>query len=107
MTTLGSWELQRDVEEVLSRSAEDAQAGITTYHPWLPAWYGSNAGSGSGGYQGIAPGLMSSSAIPNFGGMMAALSSIGNSPCSSGSGGSGGFSGGGSGGGGGGAGGGY
>jgi uncharacterized membrane protein YgcG len=101
--------LQRDVEEVLGRSAEDAQAGITSYNPWLPAWYGSNLGSGSSGPGGFAPGLFSSSAIPNFGGMMAALSSIGNSPSSSGSsgGGSGGFSGGGSGGGGGGSGGGY
>jgi hypothetical protein len=99
--------LQRDVEEVLGRSAEDAQAGVTTYHPYLPAWYGGGLSSGLGGRGGFAPGLMSSSAIPNFGGMMAALTSIGNSPSSSGSGGSGGFSGGGSGGGGGGAGGGY
>lgn len=99
--------LQRDVEEVLGRSAEDAQAGVSTYHPYLPAWYGGGLTSGQGGQGGFAPGLMSSSAIPNFGGMMAALSSIGNSPSSSGSGGSGGFSGGGSGGGGGGAGGGY
>lgn len=100
--------LQRDVEEVLARSAEDAQAGVTTYNPWLPAWYGAGLGSsGSPGPSGFAPGLFSSSAIPNFGGMMAALGSIGNSPSSSGSGGSGGFSGGGSGGGGGGAGGGY
>ncbi|MDL2335241.1 MAG: DUF2207 domain-containing protein [Chloroflexota bacterium] len=101
--------LQHDVEAVLGRSAEDEQAGVSTYHPWLPAWYASGLGSGgSAGPGGIAPGLFSSSAIPNFGGMMAALSSIGNSPSSSGSGGgSGGFSGGSSGGGGGGAGGGY
>ena len=100
--------LQRDVEEVLARSAEDAQAGVTTYNPWLPAWYGAGLGSsGAPGPSGFAPGLFSSSAIPNFGGMMAALGSIGNSPSSSGSGGSGGFSGGSSGGGGGGAGGGY
>jgi uncharacterized membrane protein YgcG len=95
--------LQHDVEEVLARSAEDAQQGVTTYHPWLPVWYGGGLTSGQGGYSGIAPGLMSGSAIPDFGGMMSALSSIGNSPSSSGSGGgSGGFSGGGSGGGGGG-----
>jgi len=96
--------LQQDVETVLGRSAEDAQAGVTTYHPWLPLWYGGGLSSGGqGGYSGIAPGLMSGSAIPDFGGMMAALSSIGNSPSSSGSGsGSGGFGGGGSGGGGGG-----
>jgi hypothetical protein len=54
----------------------------------------------------VAPGLFSSSAIPDFNGMMNVLGTIGNSPSSSG-GGSGGFSGGGSGGGGGGAGGGY
>ena len=70
---------------------------------YLPVWYGSggnDAGwNSSGGSSGWAPGLMSGSAIPNFGGMMAALSTIGNSPSSSGSGG--GYGGGGSGGGGG------
>ena len=104
-TALG---LQTDIEQVLSRSAEDVQAGVTTYHPWFPIWYGSGANSGmSSGPAGIAPGLFSSSGIPDFGGMMSALGSIGNAPSSSGSGGSGGFSGGGGGGGGGGAGGGY
>ena len=99
--------LQEDVERVIERSAEDASAGVTTYNPWIPAWYGSHATSGgSSGYRGVAPGLFSSSAIPSFGGMMAALGTIGNSPSSSG-GGSGGFGGGGGGGGGGGAGGGY
>jgi uncharacterized membrane protein len=105
-TALG---LQSDIEQVLERSADDASAGVTTYNPWLPVWYGtSNSSIGGGGSLGVAPGLFSSSgAIPDFGGMMSALGSIGNSPSSSGSGGSGGFSGGGSGGGGGGAGGGY
>ncbi len=98
--------LQREVEEVIQRSAEDARAGVTSYNPWLPLWYGSGASSGGGQPGGIAPGLFSASAIPDFGGMMSALGSIGNSPSSSGSG-SGGFSGGGSGGGGGGSGGGY
>jgi uncharacterized membrane protein YgcG len=98
--------LQEDVERVLERSAEDARSGVTAYNPWMPAWYGSHStSSGSSGYRGVAPGLFSSSAIPNFGGMMATLGSIGNSPSSSG--GSGGFGGGGGGGGGGGAGGGY
>jgi len=55
--------------------------------------------------RGVAPGVMSSSPIPNLGGMFAALGTIGNTPSSSGSGG--GFSGGSSGGGGGGAGGGF
>ncbi|MEO6349184.1 MAG: TPM domain-containing protein [Candidatus Limnocylindrales bacterium] len=99
-TALG---LQKDVEDVLARSAEDAQAGVMTYNPWLPLWWASSTTSAgpSGGSYGIAPGLFSGSAIPDFGGMMSALGSIGNSPSSSGSG-SGGFSGGGSGGGGGG-----
>ena len=35
-TALG---LHREVEEVLGRSAEDAARGVTTYNPWLPAWY--------------------------------------------------------------------
>jgi uncharacterized membrane protein YgcG len=106
-TALG---LQKNVEDVLARSAEDAQAGVTAYNPWLPIWYASSTSSAGpgGGQYGIAPGLFSGSAIPDFGGMMSALGSIGNSPSSSGSGGgSGGFSGGGGGGGGGGAGGGY
>ena len=99
--------LQDEVEGVLERSAEDLSSGRGS-GAYLPMWYwsGSSGGwgeSGSGG--GWAPGMMSSSPIPNFGGMMAALGTIGNSPSSSGSGG--GFSGGGSGGGGGGAGGGF
>ena len=93
--------LQAEVEEVIERSARDAQAGDLTHGPWLPAWYGSHASSsGGGGWSGVAPGLFSASAIPSFGGMMAALGTVGNAPSSSGS--SGGFSGGGSGGGGGG-----
>ncbi len=105
-TALG---LNREVEEVLSRSAEDASHGVTTYNPWLPVWYASSAtyGSPNAGYGGMAPGLFSSGALPDFNGMMNVLGTIGNSPSSSGSGGSGGFSGGSSGGGGGGAGGGY
>ncbi len=98
--------LQSEVEQVLERTAQDVQAG-TARGAYLPLWYASGdaGGSGSGGSWGVAPGLMSSSPIPNFGGMMAALGTIGNSPSSSGSGG--GFGGGGSGGGGGGAGGGF
>jgi hypothetical protein len=105
-TALG---LHREVEEVLGRSAEDAQHGVTTYNPWLPAWYASSSSYGgqNAGFAGIAPGLMSSGALPDFNGMMNVLGTIGNSPSSSGSGGSGGFGGGSSGGGGGGAGGGY
>jgi uncharacterized membrane protein YgcG len=102
--------LQAEVEQVLERTADDLQQG-RAQGGYLPIWYGSGSsgfGSGSqGGPGGFAPGLMSSSPIPNFGGMMAALGTIGNSPSSSGSGGGGGFGGGGSGGGGGGAGGGF
>jgi hypothetical protein len=101
--------LQGQVEEVLKRSAEDLSTGRAS-SGYMPMWYWS-AGGGWGdrgvGGGGWAPGMMSSSPIPNFGGMMAALGTIGNSPSSSGSGGGGGFSGGGSGGGGGGAGGGF
>jgi uncharacterized membrane protein YgcG len=103
--------LQDEVQRVLERTAEDArERGSSGY---MPLWYGPHGGtywSGDrGGGGGIAPGLMSSSPIPNFGGMMAALGTIGNSPASSGSGssGGGGFSGGSSGGGGGGSGGGF
>jgi hypothetical protein len=98
--------LQGDVERVLARSMEDVQAGIATSGTYLPVWYhGGGDGAGGGGGFGGGGGLFSSSALPNFGGMMAAVGTIGNSPSSSGSGG--GFGGGGSGGGGGGAGGGF
>ncbi|CAN5820908.1 hypothetical protein BH24CHL6_BH24CHL6_02040 [soil metagenome] len=102
--------LQQEVEDVLERSVEDAQAGISEHNPWAPAWYGrspaSAGASALGGDRGLAPGLFSGSSVPNFGSMMAALGSIGASTTSSSSG-SGGFSGGSSGGGGGGAGGGF
>jgi uncharacterized membrane protein YgcG len=101
--------LQSEVEQVLERTAEDVKSGVAPFG-YFPAWYGSSGSDGGsgGGPGGWAPGLMSSSPIPNFGGMMAALGTIGNSPASSGSGGGGGgFGGGGSGGGGGGAGGGF
>ena len=79
----------------------------TTY---FPTWYRTSDGqsfasTGSGGSGGS---IFSGSAIPNLGGMMSALGTIGNAPASSGgSSGGGGFSGGSSGGGGGGAGGGF
>ena len=102
--------LQDEVEAVLERTADDLQAGRSRRR--LPARLvrqqlgrRRRRRRRRGGW---APGLMSSSPIPNFGGMMAALGTIGNSPSSSGSGGGGGgFSGGGSGGGGGGSGGGF
>ncbi len=104
--------LHDEIEEVLARSMEDIEAGKALGSTYMPIWYygvGGHGGVGGGG--GIAPGLFSGGALPDFGGMMSALGTIGNSPVSSGSGGggggSGGFSGGGGGGGGGGAGGGF
>jgi uncharacterized membrane protein YgcG len=101
--------LAAEVEKVLERSVDDLREGVTATNVWLPLWYHSSAqGAGwGGGAGGVAPGLMAGSAVPDFGGMMASLGTIGNSPSSSGSGGGGGFGGGGSGGGGGGAGGGF
>ena len=105
-TALG---LQSEIEGVLSRSMEDVQAQRTTggIVPYFPFWYQTSSGtpfmgSGAGGSGGS---LFSDSAIPDVGGMMSALGTIGNSPPSSSGGG--GFGGGGSGGGGGGAGGGF
>jgi len=89
--------LHRDIERVLERTAEDDRKGVAT-NAWYPAWYASGVGGGGGGGGGSGGGeLMAGSAIPSFGGMFAALGTIGNSPSSSG----GGFGGGGSGGGGG------
>ncbi|HEY7132145.1 MAG TPA: TPM domain-containing protein [Candidatus Limnocylindrales bacterium] len=112
-TALG---LHDEIESVLDRSLEDEREGRVAHGAvWVPTWYGSGSSgsafaSGSdfaGAGQGSGS-VFSSSAVPNLGGMMAALGSIGNSPASSGSGGGGGgFGGGGSGGGGGGSGGGF
>jgi hypothetical protein len=110
-TALG---LEKRIEDVLSRSLDDVREGrASSGSTYFPVWYAAGAGGGGdGGSEGIGGGgggLFSSSAVPDFGGMMSALGTIGNSPASSGSGGSGGggFSGGGSGGGGGGSGGGF
>jgi hypothetical protein len=96
--------LQDEVEAVLERTIDDVKDGALPASTYVPGWYSSGGTGGAGGPSG-GGGLFSSSSIPNFGGMMAALGTIGNSPSSSGSGG--GFGGGGSGGGGGGAGGGF
>ncbi len=105
-TALG---LQDEIEAVLSRSLEDVRDGRTSgYAPYFPAWYQGSSGApltaatatGSGGS------LFSNSGVPDIGGMMSALGTIGNSPSSSGGSG-GGFGGGSSGGGGGGSGGGF
>lgn len=100
-TALG---LEKEIEDVLERSVDDIKDGrAVAGSVYAPAWYGAG-GSGGWGSDG-GGGLFSSSAVPDFGGMMSALGTIGNSPASSGSGG--GFGGGGSGGGGGGSGGGF
>jgi uncharacterized membrane protein YgcG len=104
--------LHHEVEDVLERSVELARENeqVGGRAPWVPAWYVPGTGSGSSGvHAGSSGGMFSSSTIPNFGAMTAALSTIGvAASSSSGSGGSsGGFSGGSSGGGGGGAGGGF
>jgi hypothetical protein len=94
--------LQEQAEAVLERSADDLRAGTATPSMlWFPAWYGAS-GSFSGG-TGAGGSVFSGSAIPDFGGMMGVLGSVGNSPSSSGGsgggfGGGGGFSGGSSGG---------
>jgi uncharacterized membrane protein YgcG len=109
-TALG---LHGEIDDVLGRSLEDQREGrVPAGGVWLPSWYGTTAGGAAGfaggGFAGAGAGgggLFSSSAVPNIGGMIATLGTIGNSPPSSGSGG--GFGGGGSGGGGGGSGGGF
>lgn len=104
-TALG---LQDEIEQVLARSLEDVVRGETGGSmPYFPAWYVGSSGAPMTGAGGSGGGLFSNSGVPDLGGMMSALGTIGNSPSSSGSGGGGGFSGGSSGGGGGGSGGGF
>jgi uncharacterized membrane protein YgcG len=105
-TALG---LQGEIEAVLQRSLEDVREepsrAASTY---FPAWYTTSSGTSfaSGVAAGSGGSIFSGSAVPDLGGMMSSLGTIGNSPASSGGSG-GGFGGGGSGGGGGGAGGGF
>jgi len=104
-TALG---LQSEIEGVLSRSLEDVKEGRTSgVIPYFPVWYQTSGGTPfmSSAAGGSGSSLFSDSGIPDVGGMMSALGTIGNSPASSGGGG--GFGGGGSGGAGGGAGGGF
>ena len=103
-TALG---LQDEIEKVLERSLEDVKDGrAAPTGTYFPAWYGGSGGQGFANTGG-GGGIFSGSGVPNLGGMMAALGTIGNAPSSSGNSGGGGFSGGGGGGGGGGAGGGF
>lgn len=104
-TALG---LQDDIEAVLGRSIDDLKDGRAATSTYFPAWYTTSSGAQFSTTEIASSGgsLFSDSGVPDVGGMMSALGTIGNSPSSSGSGG-GGFSGGSSGGGGGGAGGGF
>ena len=105
-TALG---LQGDIEDVLKRSLEDVESGrAVATSTYFPGWYTNSEGSSfaSAATAGSGGSIFSGSAMPDLGGMMSALGTIGNSPSSSGGGG-GGFGGGSSGGGGGGAGGGF
>jgi len=105
-TALG---LQGEIEAVLQRSLADVRETPTlASSTYFPAWYTTSSGSsfGSGLAAGSGGSIFSGSAVPDLGGMMSSLGTIGNAPASSGGSG-GGFGGGGSGGGGGGAGGGF
>ena len=85
-TALG---LQSRIEDVLQRSLEDVkQDGTNASAIWFPAWYQSSSGAGfanAAGATGSGGSLFSGSGIPDIGGMMGALGTIGNSPASSGS----------------------
>ena len=99
-------DLNSEVQTVLGRTVADVQQGAAPAGTYFPVWYGT--GAGVGGFPAgstTAGSLFSSGGIPDVGGMMSALGTIGSSPSSSGGGG--GFGGGGSGGAGGGAGGGF
>ena len=81
-TALG---LQEEIEKVLERSLDDVKDGrATSTGTYFPAWYGGSGGQGFANTGG-GGGIFSSSGIPNIGGMMAALGTIGNSPAASGS----------------------
>ncbi|MBM4408348.1 MAG: DUF2207 domain-containing protein [Chloroflexi bacterium] len=93
--------LQPEIEAVLGRSLEDLEAGrASPASTYLPGWYYSNGAlaiSGAAGGAGPAPsggigspvaGLLSSSALPAFGGMFAALGTIGDTLVTTSSGGS-------------------
>jgi hypothetical protein len=88
--------LHDEVSQVLTREMADptTQATLAGSGAYYPVWFGS-----SGGVGGDGGSLFSGSGIPDVGGMMGALGSMGSSPPSSSSGG--GFGGGGGGGGGG------
>ena len=89
-TALG---LQHEIEGVLSRSMEDVSRGaVAASSTYFPTWYRGSDGSSfaSAAASGSGGSIFSGSAVPDLGGMMSALGTIGNSPSSSGSGGGGG-----------------
>ena len=84
-TALG---LQDELDALLARAVEDVNSGAAPAgSTYLPVWYATSAaassgGSGSGSTGGLTSpvsGLMSASAIPNFGAMFAVLGTIGDS----------------------------
>ena len=84
-TALG---LQGEIEGVLGRSLEDVKEGRTTSGalPYFPAWYQTSSGTpfvGGADAGGSGGSIFSDSGIPDVGGMMSALGTIGNSPSSS------------------------
>jgi hypothetical protein len=83
--------LHREVGEVLARELADprARAASQTSGAYYPMWLGSSADAGGGSGSGS---LFSGSGIPDIGGMLGTLGSVGSAPSSS----SGGFGGGGS-----------
>jgi uncharacterized membrane protein YgcG len=107
-TALG---LQGEIERVLARSLNDVREQPSMASMvYLPAWYQTSDGTSfaAGAAAGSGGSIFSGSPVPDIGGMMSSLGTIGNAPSSSGGGGGGGgFGGGSSGGGGGGAGGGF
>jgi hypothetical protein len=102
-TALG---LQDDIEAVLDRSLQDIRGGGTMpmgVTPYFPAWWQTSSGQpfASAGMSSDRGSVFSNSRIPDIGGMMSALGTVGNGPSGDGAGGIGGFGGGFSGGGGG------
>jgi uncharacterized membrane protein YgcG len=89
--------LHREVGEVLAREMADPQTRAMSQASgaYYPMWLGSSTGSGAGDGGG---GLFSGSGIPDIGGMLGTVGSIGSAPSSSSGGGFGGGGGGGGGG---------
>jgi hypothetical protein len=87
--------LHREVGEVLTREMADprALAAAQASGAYYPTWLGSIADGSSGGSGGS---LFSGSGIPDIGGMLGTLGSVGSAPSSSSSSDGGGFGGGGS-----------